>query len=264
MSVAASATTTRDLPSLTAVKPFGSVLCVLGAGTATSEAVRQAAIVAGRDATLTLVCVAVPPAAGRRTAFPDEIEALARASTIAASLGVRSEVHVTEAVDRVDSLLALCSGHDLLVVDAGEDAFALAAAAPIPVLVARRPPPGTRFPDSILVAVDGSSDAHRAVARAADLAARHAALVAIVASPERDAAHRVALAADAAAVAAATGAAPVILDEEEPAATAIVFGARSLEAALVVIASRRLPTGAGVSADVVRRADCSVLVVRSG
>jgi nucleotide-binding universal stress UspA family protein len=136
---------------------------------------------------------------------------------------------------------------------------------PVSVLVARRPPAEDDLPASILLAVDGTPAAHAATALTARLARHHGSKVAIIAPPDRDAAQRHALAADAAEIRAATGSEPILLDEHGPARKAVAAAADELGASLVVTGSRGL-TGVkalrSVSERIAHAAPCSVLVVR--
>ena len=132
------------------------------------------------------------------------------------------------------------------------------------MLVTRPAPHGSVFPDSVLIAVDGTPAAHEAARLAAQLAARHGALLALVATPEHDARHQHALQEDIAAVSAITGARPLVLDEQRPPVPAILGAAASTGATLIVAGSRPGTPAGSVSAEIARRANCSVLVLRPG
>jgi nucleotide-binding universal stress UspA family protein len=217
--------TITDQPVRRPAPTFTRILCATHPSPGGAEAVRQAAILAGAGTTLDTQPLA--PGAG------------------------------------VDELLARCTGHDLLVVPAGETARAVLARAEIPVLVARALPDGAAaFPESILVAVDGTPAAHRAAWLAGLLALEHDALMAVVATPEHDAPHRQALAQDVEAITRLTGSRPLVLDEQCPPVPAIVGTARRIDAALIVLGSRPGALAGSVSAGVARTAGCSVLVLR--
>ena len=248
----------------TAAPLFERILCATELTEGGAEAVRQAASLAGAGGVLEIVSVAAerPPGAPRPQAR--QIEALVDADLLASRLGVRVESHIVEAPDEAAGLLARCAGHDLLVAPAGEAVLAALARAPIPVLVARPAPDGAAFPDSVLLAVDGTPAAHDAARLGARLAARHGALVALVATPEHDARHQHALEEDVAAVSEITGTRPLVLDEQGPPVPAILGAAASTGTTLIVTGSRPGTSVDSVSADVARRARCSVLVLRPG
>jgi nucleotide-binding universal stress UspA family protein len=254
---------TEEQPGTTTAA-LGRVLCVTDDSPAGAEAVRQAAALAGAGAGLDIVSVAPsrPPGAPRPQAH--QIEALVTARLIARDLGVRPDTHIVEAADEASGMLERCSGHDVIVVPAGPSALEALERAPIPVLIARPLPAGAGFADSVLVAVDGSPAAHEAARIGARLAAHFGAPVALVATPEHDAAHRHALQDDVAAVTAITGATPLVLDEERAPGPAILGAAASAGATLIVLGSRPGTPAGSVSAAVARDAACPVLVLRPG
>ena len=75
----------------------------------------------------------------------------------------------------------------MLALGAGPAARTAVQHAPIPILVARTCPTGTRVTDSILVPVDASAESRCAVELAGRLAAADGATVTILAAPPRDA-----------------------------------------------------------------------------
>ena len=205
---------------------FGRVVCVTERSEGGAEAVRQAAVLGGTGGELELLALAPDPA------------------------------HQAEAV------LERCEGRGLLVVPAGPLARTILPRATIPVLVARTVPSGGDFPGSVLVAVDGTPEAHDAARLGARLAAHGHATVALVASPEHDASHQSALQHDAETVERLSGRWPLILDEHGAPAPSILAAAASLEASLIVLGSRPGRPAAGVSCEVAEAASCSVLVLR--
>ena len=159
-------------------------------------------------------------------------------------------------------MLERCAGHDLLVLGAGPLARAVLPRSPIPVLVVR-PVPGASFPESVLIAVDETPEAHAAARTGARLAARDGALVALVAAPEHDALHQRALAEHLATVERISSSRPLVLDEYGDPAPSIVAAAVNLDASVIVLGSRaRRRPAESVSARVADQAPCSVLVVR--
>ena len=241
---------------------FERILCATELSESGAEAVRQAAMLAGAGGVLEIVSVAPERSPGAPHPQARQIEALVDADLLASTLGVRVQMHVVEAPDEAAGLLARCAGHDLLVAPAGEAALAALGRAPIPVLVTRPAPDGSAFPDSVLIAVDGTPAAHEAARLAAQLAARHGALVALVATPEHDARHQHALEDDVAAVSEITGTRPLVLDEQRAPVPAILGAAASTGATLIVTGSRPGTPEGSVSAEIARRASCSVLVLR--
>jgi nucleotide-binding universal stress UspA family protein len=241
---------------------FGTVLCVTDGSERGAEAVRQAARLAGRDGALELVALAPDPAPGQPRPQAAQIESLVAGSTIAAQVGVRAAVHIDATSDPVDAVLRRCQGHALAVLPAGPLARAVLPRAEIPVLVARPGAYASDFPGTVLIAVDGTPEAHAAVRLGARLAGREQTVPALVASPEHDAPHQHALQWDAATVERVTGQRPLILDEHGPPAASILAAASSIEASLILIGSRPGRPAASVSAKVAERAPCSVLVLR--
>jgi nucleotide-binding universal stress UspA family protein len=213
-------------PPASSASLFGKVLCVTERSGG-AEALRQATLLAGAGAGVELLALA-----------PDPTPHQARA------------------------VLERCAGHGLLVLPAGPLARTVLPRATIPVLVARRAPSGGDFPGSVLVAVDGSPEAHDAARLGARLAAREGATVALVASPEHDAPHQSALQHDAETVERLSGRWPLILDEHGAPAPSILAAAASLEASLIVLGSRPGRPVASVSCEVAEAAPCSVLVLR--
>jgi nucleotide-binding universal stress UspA family protein len=252
----------HTLDAQTASSPapvFGAVVCVTDRSAGSAEAVRQAAHLAREDGRLELVALAPDPAPGRPRPQAVQIESLVEGAAVASRCGVQATVHIDETSDDVEAVVSRCRGHGLLVLPAGPLAEAVLPRADLPVLVTR---PAREFPGSVLIAVDGTPEAHAATRLGAQLAARENALTALVASPEHDGRHQSALEEDVATVERLTGRRPVILDEHGPAAPSIVAAATALEASLVVLGSRPGRPVASVSAAVVAHAPCSVLVIR--
>jgi nucleotide-binding universal stress UspA family protein len=164
----------------------------------------------------------------------------------------------------VVAALARCCGSDLLVAPAGPRAAAALSQATTSVLAWRPAPDGRGLLDSVLIAVDGSPEAHAAAELGSRLALPERTAIALVASPEHDARHQDALQADVATIEHATGRRPLILDEYGPPSASILQAAGSLEATLVVLGGRPGHPVDSVSAQVAERAGCSVLVLRPG
>lgn len=153
--------------------------------------------------------------------------------------------------------------HDLVVAPASALGLEVLRHAAGPVLITRAPSAPTPFPESILVAVDGTAQAHAAAQLGAELSVRHRAPVTLVASPEHDAVHQHALQRDIEVVERITGRRPLVLDEHRGPVPSILAAAAGIEASLIVMGRRSGAPHASVSAQVAGAATCSVLVVRA-
>jgi nucleotide-binding universal stress UspA family protein len=154
-----------------------------------------------------------------------------------------------------------CEGHDVLALGAGAAARAAVEHAPIPILVARWCPLGTRVTDRILVPVDDSLESSRAVELAGQLAAVHGGTVTILGAPPRDAALQRAIAASGRVLLRTTGAAPRLFGEQLPRERAIPSAAVTLNASLVVLGYGSSRTARRMTAQIARDVECSVLAV---
>jgi nucleotide-binding universal stress UspA family protein len=239
--------------------PFPRILCAVDGSDSAREAVRQAACLAGADATLTVL------------AIDERVARAVRAS------GVQAELLVCFGSDPQRAILDAAHDHDLLVLGAhgryrragyllGSTALAMVRSAPAAVMVARVPPDGAEFPRSILLATDGSPAMGPTVALAGALARRHRARITLLHIDHADAATRHELAEETTALSAATGIEPVTLQLEGHTPARIADVARDVPASLVITGSRLL-TGFHALASVSQRtavaAPCSVLVLRS-
>ena len=252
-------------PSSTTHRPlFGRILCVTLFTAAGAEAVRQAAILAGPGGTIELVSVAPERPPGMPRPQAEQIEALVMGTRVSRELGVGCVTHIVEAFDEPGGVLERCAGHDLVVVPASATGLAVFSRAPIAVLVTRAPSVSSTFPESVLVAVDGTAEAHAAAQIGAAIASGSGALVTLVASPEHDAAHQHALQDDVRAVEQVTGTRPLVLDEHRSPVPSILTAAAEMEASLIVIGRRPGHAMTRVSTQVAGSAGCSVLVVRCG
>jgi nucleotide-binding universal stress UspA family protein len=253
---------TANEPSPTRTPPFERILCLTGLTREGAEAVRQAAILAEPGATIDLVTVAQRRPPGMPHPQAEQIESLVIGDRLASGHDVESRPHIAEAADEPTGVLDNVVGHDLVVVpDSGTGLEVLARAA-TSVLVARAAASDTPFPESILVAVDGTAGAHAAARLGAELSVRHGAPVTLVATPEHDMTHQHALQHDIEAVEQITGTRPLVLDEHRGPVPSIVAAAAGVEASLIVLGRRPGSPIPSVSAEVARAAGCSVLVVR--
>jgi nucleotide-binding universal stress UspA family protein len=185
--------TSPDAPP--AVAPFRSILCGVDGSRVSAEAARQAAILAAAGARLTLLGVAWEERrawSARATHDPHRLAAaLETARLEARSLGVAPDVRLVESREATHVLLTHAADHDLLVLGAsppsratgslaGNTATAAVHSAPVPVLLARRPPDGVAFPSSILAAIAGMPSIAGVTTTAARLGSAYGARVSFV------------------------------------------------------------------------------------
>jgi nucleotide-binding universal stress UspA family protein len=255
---------TADHPSAMSRELFERILCLTDLSPGGEEAVRQAAALARPGAAIDLMTVAPirPPGMPRPQAA--QIEALVAGSELAAARAVTCTPHIVEAEDEPTAVLESWADHDLVVIPAGGSAAGVLACTPGSLLLARTPPAGSPFAESILAAVDGSPESHAAARLAARLAVRQHAVVTLVATPEHDVSHQHALERDIQTVERITGKRPLVLDEHRGAVPSILYAAASIEASVIVMGRRPGHPGRSVSAQVAKAAPCSVLVVRGG
>ena len=251
-------------PSTASEHLFVRILCVTDLSAGGAEAVRQAAVLAGPRGAIDLISVAPsrPPGTPRPQAA--QIEALVAGAGLAAERAVESTPHIVEATDEPAGVLESVADHDLVVMPAGDAGLEVLRHAPGSLLLARRPPEGSPFAESILVAVDGSAEAHTASRLAADLAVRHDAIVTLVATPEHDASHQHALQHDIHTIERITGTRPLVLDEHGSVVRSILAAAGAVQASMIVMGRRPGTPSRSVSAEVASAAPCSVLVAHPG
>ena len=260
---------------------FARILCGIDGSPAAQEAARQAAVLAG-GGTLELLSVTWTTGAGptRMTALSEARarRALESATTLAAEQQTLASADLVHAADAPGTLLRQAAGHDLLALGArpgsrgggimlGSAASRAAHAAEGPVLIARRPPAGSTFPDPILLATDGSAGSAPAAGLAARIAGRLGATVMVLrVGAAEEVAQLRAVARQTADVLEATGREPTVIEIGGHAADAIVEVAGSERAALIVIGTRGhggVRALGSVSERVAHRAPCSVLIARS-
>jgi nucleotide-binding universal stress UspA family protein len=182
MSRTVSNSTALAVPALTR---FRSILCGVDGSPAAAEAARQAAILSTAGARLRLLGVGWEEPQrrwARATSEPHRLSAaLETARLEARSLGVAPAVRLVESREAARVLLTHAADSDLLVLGAGGGtATAAVLWAPVPVLLARRPPDGVAFPSSIVAVTDGTPASAGVAAAAAQLASAHGARVSVV------------------------------------------------------------------------------------
>lgn len=255
---------------------FDSIVCGVDGSASSLEGVRQAALMAAPGASISLV--AVGDGLTRSAIVGEERTrgAVEQGMAVLRAAGLGATERVIMHRPPVDALLEEARDADLLVVSShgrsrtfgvllGSTATALAHRARVPVLIARQPPPGRSFTDSVLVASDGRPETDAAVELAGSLAARQNARLALVHVEDGRETPARALAEHSVRLIELTGVEPVVLPEQGPAADRIVEAAERVAASLVVVGARRVSALGGlgsISERVAHRARCSVLIVR--
>ena len=261
--------------------PFGRIVCGIDGSRSSPVAAEQAIALSRPSTALVFVCVRDTRGAGatrQATISADRADtALEAAVEAARGAGLDPAAEVLPGHDPRSVLLDEASRSDLLVVAShggsraggialGSTASAAVHRAAVPVLVARRPPEGTHFPERILVATDGSPDAARAVELTARIGHRHRASVYVLSVDPGPHGNPTRIAVDAVDLTAALGREPTVLRASGHADERILEAAISEKVALVAVGSRGL-SGAralgSVSERVAHRAPCSVLVART-
>jgi len=268
-------------PSTPPETVFADILCAVGGSKASFEAVSQAAVLAGRDGQLTLLVVTSVIGSGVTTTTaaisPARAEHLL---TLAEQITSKAGVPATRLIDPggppAKIVLDRAAQHDLLAMGAppssrigallgGGVAEQAMRSLSTPLLMARRPPAGTPFPQRIVVSSDGGDDSDRVVELAARLARANrvgAILVHAVGVESQSRPHRIA--AQARALERALPEACEVHIEPMGACEAILARAHAAGASLIVMGSRSrdgLAALGSVSARVVHEAPCSVLLV---
>lgn len=274
-SVSATAHRRQEVPP-----PFGRISCGIDGSRSSNVAAEQAIALSGPSTALVFVCVREARGAGatrQATIGAERADtALEEAVEAAREAGIDAAAEIIPGHDPRTLLLEEASRSDLLVVAShggsraggialGSTASAAVHRAAVPVLVARRPPDGIVFPESILVATDGSPDAERAVELTARIGHRHRATVYLLSVDPGPHGNPSRIAVDAVDLTAALGMEPTVLRTTGHADERILEAAASERVALVAVGSGGL-SGAralgSVSERVAHRAPCSVLVAR--
>lgn len=251
---------------------FHDVLCAVDGSPESEAAARQAMTIA---AGASLTFLAVPEYAGMTEDVARRVLATSVELAEAAGIAATSELGERDGISQ--ALEERSAGRDLLVVGShgtsrregivwGSTASLAAHIAPVPVLVARRPPEGRSFPERILVASDGSPDSSRAVDLAARLARRHGGAIQLVHVGDwEDPQHRRTFSEQAVALTEALGSAPVVLELDGKPHRRVAELARQESISLTVVGSRGL-TGVkalgSVSERIAHSSESSVLLAR--
>ena len=259
---------------------FRRIVCGVDGSRGSQVVVEQSIALSNPSTKLTFVYVRDKRGMGatrRATIGAERADAALREGVTAArERGVDAAAEILAGSDPGRILLEQASRCDLLVVAShggsraagialGSTASAAVHRARVPVLVARRPPENTAFPHRILVAVDGSSDAERAVTLTARIGQWYRSdiyVLSVEPAPHGDP-RRIVV--DALSLTADLRRKPTILRAAGHADEEILKAVASQSVSLVAVGSRGL-TGVralgSVSERVAHRAACSVLVAR--
>lgn len=260
---------------------FSRVLCGIDGSSAAQEAARQAAVLAA-DGSLDLVSVTWTTGSGptRMTALSDTRahRALDAATVLAAEQGTPVSAELVHAADEAGTMRRLAGDCDLIAVGArtgsraggimlGSVATRMVHEAGIPVLVARRPPEGSTFPDPILLATDGSDSSALAATLTGRVAGRLGAAVYVLRVGTATGVEELrTVARQVGEIAEASGREPVVVELGDDPLDTIVDVARTQRASLIVVGSRErsgVKALASISERVAHEAPCSVLVARA-
>lgn len=277
--VAAPPSPVRRAPAQ-APPPFADVVCAVDDSRGSGEAVRQAIALGGRGTSLTFVAVHQQRGVGL-AAQADLSERRARAAldeavALSSRTGIHPRTSLLSGAPVSDLLLAEAAKHELLVIGChggsrlggimlGSTATQVAHRAEGPLLVARRTSDEEDFPQSVLLATDGSPGSWAAARVATRIAQAKNSELRLVHVPEgthperyREVRKQLSV------IEKATGRSPRIVGRPGRVAERIGEAAQAGQSSLIVIGRRGL-SGLGalgsVSERVVHRARCSVLVV---
>lgn len=260
---------------------FSDILCEVNGSRGAYEAVRQAALLGGAKATLTLLAVTAVQGSGRsRTAAiapPRAERALAHAHELAETLGVGSVTAIDERSPVMDVLFEHAHSHRLLAIGPpvmarsahallGGTATVAAHALPASLLIARRPPPNGGFGKRLLVASDMLEPSDALVDLAIAIAIEHDASLTLVHVPHSESHHHpTRVAGQVERVTRALGARGTVRIEPGWPLEIVLATAKAERSSLLIVGSRRhgsLRAIGSVSERAVADARCSVLVVR--
>lgn len=261
--------------------PFRSILCGVEGNPSSTEAARQAVALAQADGTAKVHFTAV------YTSFElgpdyhrDTLESsLEEAAALAGEAGVDSETQLREAKYAIDVLLPESNEHDLTVLGThgksratgimfGSTANEAAHGTQRPLLISRDAPGSRPFPQSILLATDGTEASWAPAQTVAGLAAAFGSTVEMihVADGDEEGSAEV-LEEQRAEIEKATGTTPSVARPDGQATKEIVETAREKGSSLIVAGRRGLrglKALGSVSERVVSEAECSVLLVPLG
>ena len=260
---------------------LGDVLCGVDGTRSSYEAVRQAALLCSPRSQLTLLAICGVSGSGH---YPTASLAPARAQRaldharrVARDVGVDSSAELEEGGPVVELLLKRAAKHRLLALGAPKMsrlahvlvrgvATQAAHTLPCSLLIARRPPSGSRPDEHIMVASDAGSRSAQVVEFTIELARTHdASLMLLNAVHSEQDLHPTRIAAQTEQVQRGLRERATIRVEPGRAHATIVRIAKEKGVTLIVLGSRRLRgvrALGSVSERVVHDAPCSVLVLR--
>jgi nucleotide-binding universal stress UspA family protein len=262
--------------------PFKDVLCAVDGSRGSEEALHQAIALGAAGSTLHFVAVSNERTFGER-AQVDLSEARGRealddAVYSAHQAGVDSSARLLHGASTADLLLAEAAGHELLAIGChgeprlggvvtGATATLLAHRTEGPLLVARISA-GSQFPQSILLATDGSPGSWAAARAATRLSQAHGSELRLVYVPDgmhperyREVLKQMTV------IEKAMGSSPSVADDPGHVTEQILKAADARRTSLIVIGHRGVRgvrALGSVSERIVNRAPCSVLVVPAG
>lgn len=263
--------------------PFEDVLCAVDGSRGSKEALRQAiALGTTAGSTLHFVAVSNERIFGER-AQVDLSEARGRealddAVHSAHQAGIDSSSHLLHGASTADHLLAEAAKHDLLAIGChgeprlggvvtGATATQIAHRTEGPLLVARASQ-GNEFPQSILLATDGSPGSWAAARVATRLSQAHGSKLRLVYVPDgMHPEHYREVLKQMTVIEKATGFSPTVADDPGRVTEQILEAADATRTSLIVIGHRGVRgvrALGSVSERIVHRAPCSVLVVPAG
>lgn len=260
--------------------PFSDILCAVDGSRGSEEAARQAIALGEPGAGLTFIAVHQERGVGlvAQAALSEQRAraALEEAVSLCRKTDIRPRESLLSGAPVSDVLLAEAEAHDLLVLGChggsrlggimlGSMATLIAHRAVRPVLVARRTVDGVDFPQSVLLATDGSPGSWAAARIATRIARAPRSELRLVYVPDGTHPERYRqVLKQLTVIEEATGFSPRVVDKPGQVADRIGEAARAGQSSLIVIGRRGL-SGIraldSVSERVVHRAPCSVLVV---
>lgn len=263
-----------------ALPPFNDVLCAVDGSCGSAEAVHQATALCG---SLRLVAVCHELRSGKHAQVDlserRAREALDEAAYTARQAGVEVSTELLHGAPTSDLLLDEAAEHDLLVVGChggsraggimlGSTATQVAHRTEQPLLIARRTADGKDFPQTVLLATDGSPGSWAAARIATRISQSKNSELRLVHVPDgmhperyREVLKQLTV------IEKATGSAPAVVDSQGHVAERIGEAARAAQSSLIVIGRRGvggIKALGSVSERVVHRAPCSVLAVPAG
>jgi nucleotide-binding universal stress UspA family protein len=262
-----------------ALPAFANVLCAVDGSRGNRAAIHQAVCLCEPGAKLRFVAVHHEVGSGH-SARADLSEMHARAvldeaAAIARAGEAEPSVSLLRGVESSDLLLAETAGHDLLVAGChgcsrpggmtlGSTATQLAQHAEVPLLIARRTVDADSFPQSVLLATDGSDGSSAPTRVAARLAKTRGSALRLVYVPDGRRAERYReVLKQRALIELVTGGSPKIAEDSGHVADRICDEAKGYRASMIAIGRRGqggVKALGSVSERVLHRAQCSVLV----